>query len=437
VVLGGDLVSVPTGDVVEQEFRGRTPASAELMRRAETVMPGGATRGFGYHRPYPIVADRAAGPYLYDVDGHRYVDLVYNGLSLIHGHAYPPVTDAVRHAARRGSGWLVSSREQIAFAEQLCDRVEAFDLVRFTNSGTEAGMLAVKIARAATARPAIIKARGGYHGSYDDLEVGLAGRGEIPGRAYLGDFGDASSFESVLERHGDEIAAVVLEPLQYTGNVTNPDPEFLRRVQAATRQAGALFVLDDCLMMRLAPGGSAEKYGLAPDITFLGKFIGGGHPMGVVGGRHDVLSVLDPRREDHLYHGGSFNGNLLACIAGAVSLSDLTKDRIAVMDAAASDLRAHLARSAAELDVPLITVGDGSAGCIYLQDHAPRPTEPREDSHAIRTLHLAALTHGVFLGPGGEFAMATTLDDTALAEAEAGLDAALADVAAELDRAAS
>lgn len=419
---------------VTEAYLRRTPRSAKVMERAAGVMPGGVTRRFGYHLPYPLIIERGSGPYLVDVDGNRYVDLVYNGLSLIHGHAYPPVTRALQAAAERGSGWLVGSREQVSFAEELCERISAFELLRFTNSGTEAAMLAVKVARAATGRPAVLKAWGGYHGSYDDLEAGLDRRGELPGRAFLADFGDADSFESALAEHGDQIAAVVLEPLQYTGNVTTAPPDFLHRVQAAARRAGALFVLDDCLMLRLSPGGSAEKYGLQPDLTFLGKFIGGGLPMGVVGGRADVMSVVDPRREGHLYHSGSFNGNLLACVAGSVSLSALTAERIEEMDSRAGRLRSHLESRASEAGVALTTAGDGSVLCVYLQDHAPRPTEPREDREAIKLFHLAALNNGVFFGPGGEMALATVLDDKAIAKIEEGFAAAIGEVAKMLER---
>src|SRR6478672_8657100 len=158
---------------LEQRYLSRTPRSAEAMERARRYMVRGLTRGWGYHRPYPLVGKRGEGAYLVDLDDNRYVDLANNGLSLIHGHAFPPVVEALRAAAGRGSGWLVPSEEQIEFAKLLCERIEVFERVRFTNSGTESGMLAVKVARTATSRPAVLKAIDGFHGSYDDLEVGL------------------------------------------------------------------------------------------------------------------------------------------------------------------------------------------------------------------------------------------------------------------------
>ena len=414
---------------LEEAYRRRTAASAEAMARARRHMVRGITRGWGYHRPYPLVAERGEGPYLFDLDGNRYVDLANNGLSLIHGHAFPPVVAALREAAGRGSGWLVASEEQIEFARVLCERIAIFERVRFTNSGTEAGMLAVKVARAATGRPAILKALDGFHGSYDDLEVGLYDRPEIPGRAYLAAFGDAEAFERRLAEHGEEIAAVVLEPLMFSGLVTTAPAGFLVRVQEAARRAGALFVLDDCLMLRLALGGSAERYSLEPDLTFLGKFIGGGMPMGVLGGRAEIMEVLDPHRDEPLYHGGSFNGNLLSCVAGNVSLEHLTAATIEAMDERAASLRAALVAEAGALGLPLTTVGDGSVMGVYVTDELQRHDGTFSAGEATQLLHLAALMHGVFMGPGGEIALSSATAGAALDEAHEGLLRALRDVA--------
>ena len=414
---------------LEEAYRRRTGRSAEAMKRARRYMVRGITRGWGYHRPYPLVAERGEGPYLIDLDGNRYVDLANNGLSLIHGHAFPPVVRALQAAAERGSGFLVPSEEQIEFARMLCERIEIFERVRFTNSGTESGMLAVKVARAATSRPAVLKAIDGFHGSYDDLEVGLYDRPEVPGRVYLAPFGDAEAFERQLSEHGSEIAAVVLEPLMFSGLVTTAPPGFLVRVQDAARRAGALFVLDDCLMLRLAVGGSAERYGLKPDLTFLGKFIGGGLPMGVLGGSAEVMDVLDPHGERPLYHGGSFNGNLLSCVTGRVSLEHLTKDTIAAMDERAAGLRAALLEQGDTVGLPLTVVGDGSVMGVYVADSLERHDTTFNANEATQLLHLAALTRGVLMGPGGEIALSSATSGAALELAHEGLREALADVA--------
>lgn len=245
---------------IEARYRARTPRSASMTGRAKSVMPGGSTRNFGYHPPYPVVIDRGEGNTVWDVDGCRYIDLAQNGLSLIHGHAFAPVTEALRSAAEKGTAWTGASLPQIEFAELLQRRLPLLELIRFTNSGTEAAMVAAKIARHATGRPLLLKAVGGYHGTYDDLEAGLHGRGELAGRTLLAEFGDAASFAEAFSRHPGQIAAVVIEAVKFSGVAEVPPPGFLQELRSMARAAGALFVLDDCLMFRLAVGGSSEKY---------------------------------------------------------------------------------------------------------------------------------------------------------------------------------
>jgi glutamate-1-semialdehyde 2,1-aminomutase len=200
-------IKVDNHVVIETEFRKRTPRSASLIERSAHSMPGGLTRGFGFHWPYPAVMERGEGCYLWDVDGNRYIDLVSNGLALIHGHAFAPVVNALAAQLPHSWAWLGTSVPQIEFAEALCRRLANFERVLFTNSGTESGMLAVKLARRFTGRPLILKLRGGYHGSYSDLEAGLEGRGEIPGHTLLAEFNDVASFERKLEQHEGQVAA--------------------------------------------------------------------------------------------------------------------------------------------------------------------------------------------------------------------------------------
>ncbi len=414
---------------IEETYRARTVKSAELIARAKQSLPGGVTRNFGFHLPYPVVHERGAGPYLWDVDGNRYVDLNYNGLSLIHGHAYPPVVEGLAKAAANGWAWLGTSRPQIEFAETLRQRIKIFDKVLLTNSGTEASMLAVKLARGFTRRPLIVKARGGYHGTYSDLEAGLHGQGEIPGHTLLAEFNDAESFERLLAQRGPDIAAVMLEPVMYTGVVMPALPGFLKRVQDATRRAGALFVLDDCLMFRLAPGGSAEKFGLEPDITFLGKFIGGGVPVGAVGGRAEIMDLADPTHPGGIYHGGSFNGNALGSIAGRIAIEQLTPERIGKMDALASRLGQSLEAKAKTLGLSLFILLDGSVMGLYFSKTKPLPGSDIPNPDLSARFHLACLNHGVQMGPGGMVSMATVIDDATMDEVVDAMGKALEDVA--------
>jgi glutamate-1-semialdehyde 2,1-aminomutase len=394
------------------------------MARARKVMPGGSSRSHAFFRPYPVVFERGEGPYLWDVDENRYVDLTYNGLSLIHGHAYKPVEEAVIDEMPTGTAWVGSSEPQIAYATDLVERIPSADRVRFTNTGTEATMLGVKLAREATGRPLVLKSWGAYHGSYDDLEAGLYGNADLPGRTVLAQFGDLDSYREAFAQHGEQIAALIIEPVLLTFRVVSPPEGFLPAICELARENGSVVVLDDCLMFRLAFGGSAEKYGFEPDLTCLGKFIGGGLPMGVVGGKQEYMEVLNPYGETRLYHGGSFNGNPLAATAGRIALRDLTTESIEAMDRRADQLREHLRSEAEECGLDLDVSGDGSVIGNHLLT-----ADGETDREAGYYLHLAAMDRGVFFGPDGEMAMCTTLDDEALEVVIEGMSGALSETA--------
>jgi len=421
----GVTIKVDNHVAVETEFRKRTPKSAELMQRSAQSMPGGLTRGFGFHLPYPAVMERGQGCYLWDVDGNRYIDLASNGLALIHGHAFRPVIDALAAQLPHSWAWLGTSLPQIEFAEALCRRLANFERVLFTNSGTESGMLAVKLARRFTGRPLILKLRGGYHGSYSDLEAGLEGKGEIAGHTLLAEFNDLASFEEKLEKNRGQVAAVLVEPVMYTGIVMVPEPDFLCRLQALAHRHGALFILDDCLMLRLAYGGSAEKWNLAPDITFLGKFLGGGTPLGATGGRADIIELANPRRPDVMYHGGSYNGNVLGCLAGRITLEHLTRQQIAMMDGLMVTLRTALEEKAAQVGLPLTLQQTGSVMGIYFTDKAPHAAMIPPNGELAQAFLLACINNGVHMGPGGMVALTTAIKEEEMAEVIAAMTDAM------------
>ncbi|HEX8715250.1 MAG TPA: aminotransferase class III-fold pyridoxal phosphate-dependent enzyme [Solirubrobacteraceae bacterium] len=413
---------------IEQAYTKRTPGSARLMERASEFMPCGITRTLAWFAPYPLVFDHGAGASVFDVDGNRYIDMFSNGLSLMHGHAYGPIDTALREALSRGTAWPGASDAQVDFAELLCERMPGAEQVRFANTGTEATMLAVKLARHTTGRQIVIKAWDAYHGSYDDLEAGLQGQDELPGRVALARFGELASYEAALERNAGNVAAIIVEPVQYTGVVTPPPAGFLSELRELARREGVLFVLDDCLMSRLAEGGSAERFGVdAPDITCLGKWIGGGLPVGAITASTELMAPFDLLGEGSLYHGGSFNGNLLGMVAGRIAVRDLTAAAIERIDDQTERLRVELDEAAAELGVPIRTDGIGSCFGLYVLD-AP---DGEIDWTATRLLHLAAVNHGVYYGTGGEFGLCTALGDEEIDETAAALRSALADLARE------
>jgi glutamate-1-semialdehyde 2,1-aminomutase len=241
----------------------------------------------------------------------------------------------------------------------------------------------------------------------------------------LATFGEIETYATALERHKGEVAAIVVEPVQYTGVVTPPPEGFLQELRQLAKDAGVLFVLDDCLMFRLAEGGSAERFGFDADITALGKWIGGGLPVGVIAASPELMSSFDLDPHNPLYHGGSFNGNLLGMVAGAIALRDLTAADIARIDSQADRLKAGIAASAEACGLSVATPGVGSIFGLYVLDGP----DGEIDWDATGLLHLAAVNQGVYYGSGGEFGLSTALTDEDLAHAGAGLGKALAAVA--------
>ncbi|WP_333647482.1 aspartate aminotransferase family protein [Candidatus Binatus sp.] len=412
---------------IEERYRAATEKSAQLTKRAERVMPGGDTRTTTYYRPYPLTLKRGEGPFVWDVDGNKYIDLIGNYTSLVHGNAYPPIVEAVSKAVRDGSAWPARSEAQIELATVLCERVESVDRVRFCNSGTEAGMLAAHVARRLTGRKLILMARYGYHGSYDDLEIGLAGQdGE---RTMLADFGEATVFEALLSERGSEIAAVFLEPILGSAGIVEPPAEFLGRVAEAAHSAGAMFVVDEVITLRLAEGGGQQIFDVKPDLTMFGKIIGGGFPVGALGGSEEVMSAFDPRNRGTIFHSGTFNGNPVTCAAGVVSVRELTQARIDKMAKQAERLAAELTRAAGQVGLPFSVRHYGSLMNVFFLKEPPPATIAREDARAIASFHLAALNQGLFLAPRGMIALSTVITDEVLNEICERAAKAMADVA--------
>ena len=295
-------------------------------------------------------------------------------------------------------------------------------------------MIAINAARRFTAKPYLLKAIGAYHGSYPDLEAGLYGQGDLPGRALTAVFNDLASFERVISQRSHEIAAIMIEPVLVTGRVVAPAPDFLTELQRLARLHRILVIVDDCLMLRLAVGGSAEKFALQPDLVVLGKFLGGGTPFGAVGGRADIMRMFDPTQPGCLFHGGSFNGNPVGCAAGLVTLRELTAERIAAMDTRRLVLSNFLGECAVELAIDVELSGLGSVGGIAFRADPARHEDNPAALGVSGLFHLACANAGVLLGPGGIMALSTAHDDEVMNAAMKGLGVALTQIAAGIPR---
>jgi glutamate-1-semialdehyde 2,1-aminomutase len=419
---------------IERTYLERTPQSGAFGHRAERVMPAGDTRAAGFHEPYPLTLVRGAGPKVWDADGHEYWDLAGNFTSLVHGHAYPPIVAAATAAVATGTAWPARNPSQVELAELLVDRIASVEQVRFCNSGSEAGLLAQVVARIVTGRPKILMARYGYHGAHEIFEHGsFDGKLAVPGAdlTLLADHGDAESFEKVLANHSHEVAAVVLEPVMGSAGLIAPPPEFFRRIESVTHAHGALLVLDEVISLRMATGGMQALLGVDPDLTMMGKIIGGGFPVGAIGGKAEYMAVMDPRAP-RLFHSGTFNGNPVTTSAGIVSVTELTEARIDTMAALAETLETRLRELAHRLGLPFSSRRVGSLVNVYFLDTPPVANLVRADAGQMAMFHLAGMNHGCYFPSRGLLVLSTVMDEAAIEDIALRLGDAMADVAAAL-----
>ena len=407
-------------------YRARTPRSARAFEEAQRYLPGGNSRQAGYWPPYPLTVTRGEGVYIWDLDGNQYIDCLNNYTALVHGHAYGPIVERVQAQIPNGTCWAANSSAQVELARQLVERVASVEQVRFTNSGTEAGALALLIARTVTGRKKILMARFGYHGALMEFEVGYSGKGGPD--TYLATYGDLKDFERVLTEHGEDIAAVFLEPVLGAGGVVAGSKDFIEGVRNAAKKAGALFVLDEVLTLRLGVGGRQEALAIQPDLTMFGKLIGGGFPVGAVGGSRDILDMFNPA---HLkaFHTGTFNGNPVTMAAGAVSVRELTAERIQEMERLASRLKSGLFEAASAAGLPLSINHIGSLLNLYFTKEPVKTVQERPDTELISKFHLAAMNHGLFLASRGLLALSTVMTDAIIDEVIERAAPAMMDVA--------
>jgi glutamate-1-semialdehyde 2,1-aminomutase len=386
-------------------YRERTPASAAAFEAARQVLPGGETRAVTTYPPYPVIVTEGHGARLLDLDGHGYLDLVNNYTALVHGNAFAPVTEAVADLLPRGLAFASPHPEQIALAGLLTERLPSVQRVRFTNSGTEAALLAARIVARATGRGRLLLFEGAYHGS------AAAFMPDSPG-VVTAPWNDLDAVSARLREGG--IAAVFAEPFLGAGGVRPAAPGFLAAVADLARASDVLFVLDEVQGLRNGPHGEQGRLGLTPDLTLLGKIIGGGFPIGAVGGRADLLELtVASLTPDYVPHAGTFNGHLAAVVAGAVTLRHLDAAAIEQLNDRAAALAARIAAAAAAAGLPVEVTRAGSILNVHL-DTAERTAD----------LHLGLLLNGVYATPRGMINLSTALTAADLDEAAAGYETA-------------
>ena len=424
--------------------------SQALFEEARKYLPGGNSRLTVYHKPHPLYLREGRGCHLYDVDGNEYLDFINNYTSLIHGHAHPQVEAAAIEAIRHGTAFAGTSEAELALAKLLCDRLPSVDQVRFTNSGSEAVMTAIKAARAYTGKPAIAKFEGAYHGSYDYAEVSQA-----PDPAHWGDptqpnsvgytagtpqgvlddvivlpFNNAPATVALLRQHKDRLAAVLLDPMPSRLGSVQATPQFLQALQAECKASGILLILDEVINFRLGYNGAQAIFKLDPDLTTLAKIIGGGFPVGAVGGKREVMAVFDPTgKKPALPHGGTYNANPISMTAGRVTMELLTPAAFERLNGLGEKLRQTMRELFVRLGLDWQVVGMGSVLQIHptatpVTDYRSSLAGP-EQYAKVAALHLALLDRGIFISSSGFICLSTVLTETELDIMLGKLEAAL------------
>ena len=393
-----------------------TSRTAGLVARAEDLFPGGVNspvRAFRAVDRAPLLLERGEGPYVWDVDGRRYIDYIGAWGPAILGHGHPAVIDAVVTSARDGFALGATHPLEIELGEAIRRAMPSVERLRFTSSGTEAVMSALRLARAATGRDLIVKFAGGYHGHADGLLV-EAGSGvmtnAIPGSAGVPEataaqtvvlpYNDPSSVTRAFDEHKGRIAAVIVEPVAANIGVVPPAPGFLEHLRETTRADGAVLIFDEVITgFRVGPGGAQARFGIRPDLTTLGKIIGGGMPIGAYGGRADLMKLVAPAGP--VYQAGTLSGHPLSMAAGIATLAALDADRYVALEEVAATLAAGLEAAAREAGRAVAVSRIGSLLTVFF-----RPTPPIDAAEALASDRAAfarffgaMLDRGILLPP--------------------------------------
>ena len=366
--------------------------SAELYERALKVLPGGVSRNTVLRDPHPAYASYGEGCRLVDLDGISRIDFANNMCALIHGHADPDIVSAVADQLKRGSAFTMATEVEVQYAEHLCSRNPGFEKIRFVNSGTEAIMVTLKASRAFTGRAKIAKAEGAYHGGYDYAEVSQAPNPDTWGdldrpksvplahgtpKSALDDvlilpYNDIERSLAILDAHKDELACVLLDLMPHRVGLNPANPEYVRAIREWTTKNGSLLVLDEVITFRSTYSGLQSKYGITPDLTAMGKMIGGGFPIGAVAGRSDVMDVLNPRAKKVLFpHSGTFSANPITLTAGLVAMEKFDASEVDRLNGLAKRAMDGITTAIKDTGISACVTGDGSMFRLHMKPNPP------------------------------------------------------------------
>ena len=411
-------------------FAARNPESARLHEEARRFLPGGHTRTILSHEPFPLTFVRGEGAVLVDADGHEYVDLLGDYTAGLFGHGEPRVLDAVDLALRELASVGGLHPREAELARLMCERF-GLERVRFTNSGTEANLMAITAARQLTERPKVLVFHGGYHGGVLFFSDGVA-PWNAPYEFVVAPYNDLAASAALIDEHADGLAAVLVEPMLGSGGCIPATPEFLGGVFEAARSVGAVCIADEVMTSRHGRAGLAALLGASPDIRTFGKYIGGGFSFGAFGGAAELLDQFDGSQPGSIPHAGTFNNNVATMAAGCVVLGELyTADTAEAHTARGERFRAGVADVIGRHRLPASVSGYGSMLALHALPAAPADgaESARRDPALQELLFLGLFERGIYTAPRGMVNLSLPLTDAQLDAALAALDETLAELA--------
>jgi glutamate-1-semialdehyde 2,1-aminomutase len=385
------------------------PRSLARYVEATTVMPGGNTRTVLHYAPFPLAMARAEGCRLWDVDGRKFIDFLGEYTAGLYGHSHPVIRAALDRALDNGISFGASNMTEARFARAVCDRF-GLERVRFTNSGTEANLLAISLGRIFTRRKKIVVFNGAYHGAVFAFAAGGSPI-NVPFEYVIAPYNDIERTQALIS---DEIALVILEPMIGSGGCIPASDAFLAMLRRETTRVGALLILDEVMTSRLAPGGLQSVCGIKPDLTTLGKYIGGGMSFGAFGGRAEIMDLFDPRRPDALPHAGTFNNNVLTMAAGLTGLTQVyTPDAAVALNSRGDTLRARLNALCQSADASIQFTGRGSMLAVHtMRGPVSSPEDAAKADPKLKELFFFdMLARGIWLARRGMMTVSLPIGD--------------------------
>ena len=396
----------------QEQYRARNPKSLAQHEEACAALPGGNTRSAIYAEPFPLTMARGDGAYLWDVDGHEYVDFLSEFTAGIFGHSHPAIRRALDAALDTGWNMGAHGPAEARFGRAICDRFPSIELVRFTNSGTEANLMAVAAACAMTGRSKILVFKGGYHGGL----FYFRGKGSAVNAPYdflVAEYNDGAATRALVMPHASDLAAILIEPMLGGSGCIPATSEFLADLRALASETGAILIFDEVMTSRLAPGGLQQKHGILPDMTTLGKYVGGGMSFGAFGGKAELMAWFDPRRKDGFQHAGTFNNNVLTMNAGYVGLTEVyTPERAGALNEFGDGLRERLNAVVRRRGLAMQFTGLGSMIGVHMTG-APIRCEAdalKGNAELLDLFYFDLLARGVWFAKRGMMALSIALD---------------------------